>query len=409
MLVASLVRKTLGLNSHRVVRVATEEDGRLVVDLEKVRRRRLECSGCLERCAGYDRLATRRWRHVPLWGIPVVLRYRPWRVDCPACGVRVEAIPWSAGKSPIAVPLMVVLSTWSRMLSWDVVARLFGVSWQTVVDAVDAAVAYGRTVERYRGVTHIGIDEISRKKGHVYHTNVYDLGSKRLIWSGEGRGTDTIEEFFTWWGEERSAALRGVCCDMWAPYVDTVKLRANNAVLVFDKFHIVAHLMRAIDQVRRAEAKALRATYPELLTGTRYLWLKNPWNLTDSQKIRLRELERWNLRTLRAYLLKELFAKLWDYTSKAWARRFLDRWFWWATHSRLKPLRDFAWMLRRHQDGILAYFDVRIDNGATEAMNNNAKAVSHRARGFRTARAFTLAQLHCLGKLQLPETAHRFA
>jgi transposase len=159
-----------------------------------------------------DQLALERCRErQALWGIPVQLRYRPWRVDCPACGVKVESIPWSAGKSPIAVPLMVVLATWSRILAWDVVAKLFGVSWQTVVDAVDAAVAYGRTVERYGGVTHVGIDELSRKKGHVYHTNIYDLGSKRLLWSGEGRGTDTIEEFFTWWGPERSAALRGVC------------------------------------------------------------------------------------------------------------------------------------------------------------------------------------------------------
>lgn len=408
MLVASLVRKALALKSHRVVKVS-EVDGRVVVDLVKVRRRRLECSGCLQRCPGYDRLAERRWRHVPLWGIPVQLRYRPWRVDCGDCGVKVEAIPWSAGKSPIAVPLMVVLATWSRLLAWDVVAKLFGVSWQTVVDAVDAAVEYGRVVETYVGVTHIGIDELSRKKGHVYHTNVYDLTTRRLIWSEEGRGKDTIEAFFEWFGTERTTALQGICCDMWANYVDVCRLKASQATLVFDKFHIVAHLLRAVNDVRKLEAKALRETNPELLKNTRYIFLKNPWNLTEHQRIRLAELERWNLRTLRAYLLKELFAGLWEYTSRAWAKRFLDRWFWWATHSRLKPLRDFAWMLRRHQEGILAYFDCRIDNGAVEAMNNNAKAVSHRARGFRTAKAFTLAQLHCLGKLPLPETTHRFA
>ena len=408
MLVASLVRKTLALKSHKVVRVA-EESGRLVVELDRRKGRRLPCSICLEPAGGEDRLKMRRWRHVPLWGIPVELRYRPCRVSCRTCGVRVESIPWSAGKSPIAVPLMVVLATWSRILAWDVVATLFGVSWQTVVDTVDAAVEYGRTVETYAGVTHIGIDEISRKKGHVYHTNVYDLTKRRLIWSEEGRGKDTIEAFFTWFGDERTAALQGICCDMWANYVDVCRLKASQATLVFDKFHIVAHLMRAVDDVRRMEAKALRATYPELLKGTRYIFLKNPWNLTDNQQIRLRELERFNLKTLRAYLLKEMFAGLWTYTSRAWAKRFLDRWFWWATHSRLKPLRDFAWMLRRHQEGILAYFECRIDNGATEAMNNNAKAVSHRARGFRTARAFTLAQLHCLGKLPLPETTHRFA
>lgn len=408
MLVASLVRKTLALKSHKVVRVA-EENGRLVVELDRRKDRRLPCSICLEPAGGEDRLKMRHWRHVPLWGIPVELRYRPCRVACRTCGVRVESIPWSAGKSPIAVPLMVVLATWSRILAWDVVAKLFGVSWQTVVDAVDAAVEYGRTVERYAGVTHIGIDEISRKKGHVYHTNVYDLTTRRLIWSEEGRGKDTIEAFFEWFGKERTAALQGICCDMWANYVDVCRLKASQATLVFDKFHIVAHLMRAVDDVRRMEAKALRATYPELLKGTRYIFLKNPWNLTDNQRLRLADLERWNLKTLRAYLLKELFAGLWTYTSRAWAKRFLDRWFWWATHSKLKPLRDFAWMLRRHQEGILAYFDCRIDNGATEAMNNNAKAVSHRARRFRTAKAFTLAQIHCLGKLPLPETTHRFA
>ena len=112
---------------------------------------------------------------------------------------------------------------------------------------------------------------------------------------------------------------------------------------------------------------------------------------------------------MRPYLLKELFRYLWSYRRKAWARRFLQRWFWWATHSRLKPLRDFAWMLRRHEDGILAYFDCRIDNGAVEAMNNNAKAISHRARGFRTERAFRLAMYHCVGGLQLPQTWHKVA
>lgn len=106
---------------------------------------------------------------------------------------------------------------------------------------------------------------------------------------------------------------------------------------------------------------------------------------------------------LRAYKLKELFRHLWEYRSRAWAKKYLDRWFWWATHSGIEPMRDFAWMLRRHEGGILAYFDHRIDNGAVEAMNNNTKAISHRARGFRSERVITLAMLHCMGRLELPE------
>ncbi|MGH2704471.1 MAG: transposase, partial [Actinomycetota bacterium] len=168
-------------------------------------------------------------------------------------------------------------------------------------------------------------------------------------------------------------------------------------------FHVVRHLLNAVNDVRKTEAKALKEAEPELLKGTRYVWLKNPENLTDRQRLRLAELEkRHGLRTLKAYLLKELFKKLWEYRSKAWAKKYLDRWFFWATHSRMKPMRDFAWMLRRHEAGVLTYFDHRIDNGAVEAMNNNAKAIAHRARGYRSEKAFTLAMLHCLGGLELP-------
>jgi len=406
--VASLVRKTLGLKRHRVVRVV-EEAGHVVVDLDVVRRRHLPCSGCGTFGKVRDRLAQRRWRHVPLWGIPCVLRYRPARVRCEACGITVEAIPGSAGKSPIAQPLIVALATWSRLLAWDVVARLFGVRWSTVYQAVESAVEHGLARRDLSGVVIIGIDELSRRKQHVYHTNVYDLSTKRLLWSGEGRSEKTLEDFFAWFGAEKAAKLQGICCDMWAPYVEVIKTHASQATLVFDRFHVVSKLLLAVDKVRTAEHKAIRARYPKLLAKARYIFLKNPENLTDWERVRLRDLERWNLRTVRAYLLKSMFNRLWSFKRKAWARRFLERWFWWATHSRLKPLRDFAWTMRRHVEGILAWFDLRIDNGAVEAMNNNAKAISHRARGYRTAKAFTTSMLHCLGGLQLPEVVHRFA
>lgn len=179
---------------------------------------------------------------------------------------------------------------------------------------------------------------------------------------------------------------------MWAPYVEVVRERLLHAVLVFDKFHIVRHLLDAVDQVRRQEAQKLKLENPELLNKTRYIWLKNPWNLTENQRLRLSDLEKLNLKINRAYLLKEGFRKFWDYTYQAWAKKYLDQWFWWATHSRLKPMRDFAWMIRRHQDDILNYFKVRIDNGAVEAMNNKAKSISHRAYGYRTAETFKLHQ-----------------
>jgi len=304
--------------------------------------------------------------------------------------------------------LIHILAVWARLLAWEVVAQLFGVCWSTVASAVRSAVNHGLKHRDTSNVRHIGVDEISRKKGHVYMTQVYDLDRKRLIWSGEGRTEETLRRFFEEWGPERSARIEGICCDMWAPYVTVIKEQCRGAVLVFDKFHPVRHLLEAVDRVRRMEARALKATEPDILKGTRYLWLKNPWNLTPHQKQRLGYLLGLNLKIHRAYFLKELFRELWTYRRKGWAARYLKKWFWWATHSRIKPLRDFAWLLRRHEEGILAYFDLRIDNGATEAMNNNAKQVSHRAHGFRTPDTFALNLYHCLGQLPLPQTVHRF-
>ena len=408
MLVESIVGKTLGLKDHRVVKVSETEDG-LRVDLARKWGRRLPCSSCGRRRRVRDQLGERQWRHVPLWGIAVVLVYAPWRVGCRTCGVHVEAVPWSAGKSPITVPLVILLATWARLLAWDVVAGLFSVSWSTVRAAVQRAVEYGLAHREDGEVYYLGIDEISRRRGHIYHTQVYDLGAKRLLWSGEGRKEETLRRFFDEWGAEKTARIRGICCDMWAPYITVIKERAPKAVLVFDKFHIIRHLLDAVSKVRRDEARELSKTNPDLLKNTRYLFLKNPWNLTDPQRRRLGFLEKLNLKVNRAYILKEAISTLWMYRVKGWAKRFLDRWFWWATHSRLEPMRDFAWMLRRHEDGVLAWFKVPLDNGATEAMNNNAKAVAHRAHGYRTAKTFTLSLLHCLGKLPLPQALHRFS
>ncbi|MGH2830832.1 MAG: transposase [Actinomycetota bacterium] len=159
---------------------------------------------------------------------------------------------------------------------------------------------------------------------------------------------------------------------------------------------------------RRATTDPSRESRTALRTAVRTA--QEPREPPQRQQERLAELEaNFPLKTLRAWALKEMLRHLWTYKRKAWARRFLDLWFRRATHSRLAPMRKFAWMLRRHYEGILAWFDLPIGNGIAEAMNNNAKAISHRARGYRSAKAFRLSMLHCLGALRLPETAHRFA
>ena len=409
MLVETLIQNTLEMQGFRVAEVQMV-NGSLEATVAPDRRYAPCCSVCGRKAVYRDRRPERRFRHVPLWGITVLLLYAPRRVTCNHCGgIFVESLPWATGKKRFTRALMVTLATWARVLTWKQVASLFHCAWSTVATAVDEAVRYGLANRDLSGVTLIGIDEISRKRGHVYVTNVYDLGERRLIWSGEGRGKETLKSFFDTFGLEQTAKLLGICCDMWQPYVDVIKEMAPQALLVFDKFHIVQHLSKAVDQVRRDEIKEKGASHKDLMAKTRYIWLKNPWNLSEQQRGRLSELEKLNLKINRAYLLKESFRKFWDYRNPMWAKLYLDKWFWWATHSRLQPMRDFAWMLRRRQDDLLNYFNAPIDNGTVEGLNNKAKVIIHKAYGFRTAANYIRNLYHCMAELPLPKTMHRFA
>lgn len=408
MLVEQLIRETLELQGFRIESVI-KAGSELVVTIAPDLRYHPRCGVCGTPGDYRDTLSERRFRHVPLWAIPVTLVYAPCRVTCPQCrSVHVESMPWAAGKKQLTKALAIAVATWARLLPWLQVARQFKCSWGTVAAAVAYVVAFGLARRELNDVTHIGIDEISRQKGHVYLTNVYDLKTGTLIWSGEGRTRDTLHAFFDFFGNDRTANLVGICCDMWPAYIDTIRNRAPQATLVFDKFHIVRQLTEAVDKVRRQEAAEKNKEHKGILAGTRYIWLKNPWNLTDRQKASLSYLETLNLKIHRAYLLKESFRDFWQSTSKEIAGKFMEQWCTWAMESEIKPMQDFALLLKRHEEGILTYFDMQISNGAVEGLNNKAKVISHRAYGFRSAKNYIVNLYHCMGDLPMPTSLHRF-
>ena len=408
MLLETIIRQTVELQGFRITGISKNDMG-IIAHIAPDHRFSPRCGVCKTPGAHRDTRKERLFRHVPLWGIPVWFAYAPRRVFCKPCQhVLVEAFPWASGKRRFTKAFASFLAIWARCLPWLTVARHFHCSWGAISQAVEEVVEYGLAKRDLNTLTHIGIDEISRKKGHVYVTNVYDLATGLLVWSGAGRTKETLRQFFAFLGSERTAGLQGVCCDMWQPYVDVVREHAPQAVLVFDKFHVVRHLMEAVDQVRRDEIHEKGKAGKELLKDSRYIWLKNPWNLTDRQKSRLSDMEKLNLKINRAYLLKESFRTFWTYQSKPWAEKFLQKWFWWATHSRLQPLRDFAWLLRRHEDNILTYFDMPLNNGSVEGLNNKAKVISHRAYGFRSVKNFILNLYHCMADLPMPKLMHSF-
>jgi transposase len=350
-----------------------------------------------------------------LWGIKVFFLYPLRRVNCPRCGVKVERVPWAQGKSRLTITYAWFLAGWAKRLSWKDVATVFRISWDTVVRSVKMAVAWGLAHRSLEGITAIGIDEIAWGPGQrKYATLVYqiDAGAKRLLWIGRERTEKTLRRFFQMLGTERSGQLRFVCSDMWKPYLRVIAELATHAVNVLDRFHIVAHLSKAIDEVRAKEFKELRAKKGKaaVLSGSRWCLLKRPENLTEAQDVKLKDLLACNLKTVRAYLLKEDFQWFWQYVSPAWAGKFLDGWCQRVMRSRLKPMKKVAKMLRAHRDLLLNWFRARgrIALGAVEGFNNKAKVTTKRAYGFRSYDLLELALYQTLGDLPEPETAHKF-
>jgi transposase len=385
----------------------------LEVTIRPRRNSRPVCSGCGRRGPGYDRLESRRFEFVPLWGLAVFFVYARRRVACRRCGVKVEELPWAVGKRPLTKAYAWFLATWAKRLSWVEVARAFRTSWESVFRSVEMAVAWGRAHMEMEGITAIGVDELLWHRGHKYLTLVYqiDEGCKRLLWVGKDRTVRSLLGFFRWLGKERSRGIRFVCSDMWKPYLKVIARKAAEAVHVLDRFHIMAHLSKAIDEIRAEEAKALKAQGAEpVLKGTRWCLLKRPENLTEKQEGRLAELLRVNLRTVRAYLLKEDLQFFWGYVSPYWAGRFLDKWCTRTLRSRLEPMKKVARMLRNHRKLILNWFRARgtISAAVVEGFNNKAKLTTRKAYGFRGFRTAEIALYHVLGKLPEPDFAHRF-
>ena len=378
MLMATFIRKQLGLKAHRVTKVESQEDN-LTIFIDRMGKRLLRCGVCGKRCLRvHSVLKERDWKDLSMRKSRLILRYRTRRVDCPRCGVRVEAVPWAEPWARVTRALSNAVAGLARELSWQGTARQYGLNWKTVAGIVKRAVRYGLKNRKRPPVHVIGIDEVSRRKGQVYLTVVYDLQRRVLLWVGEDRTEEAVKKFFTEeMGRRRCATLQVVCMDMWASYANLVREHAPQAQILFDRFHIVKHLQEAVDEVRRSEMQRLTGREKVTFKSTRWLLLKNPWNLTGGQKERLSTLVRWNTPIVRAYYLKESFQLFWEYHQPKRAQDHLRKWMGSAMRSRLEAFKKFVRMLRSHLDGILPWTKLRLSSGAVEGMNNKIKSISH--------------------------------
>lgn len=412
MLIKTILNKTYPVKGFVYGKVSLENNV-IVVQVTSRRNSRAVCSCCEKLSPTYDHLKERRFKFIPLWGLKVELCYRPRRVRCSDHGVKIETMPWADGKSPVCEPFKLFLAHWAKLLSWKETAVQFNVSWQNVFESVQYVVRYGLKHRNLDNVRAIGIDEIQYQRGHKYLTLVYQIDGycRRLLFVGKDRTAKTLLRFFYRFGKERTQQLRAVCSDLWKPYLKVVKRKAKNIIHILDRFHVMKYLGDAVDETRRAETAQLKLDgYEPILEKSRWCLLKNKKNQKPSQLARLRELVKYNLKTVRCYLLKEAFQHFWTYKTRWGAQRFLKTWSTRAMRSKLPEIKKVAKRLRKHQELLLNYFSFkeRLSNGIVEGFNLKAKLTMRKSFGFKRFETAEVALFHTLGNLPEPPAIHRF-
>jgi transposase len=330
------------------------------------------------------------------------LSARTPRANCQTCGVKTTEVPW-AGKHSRFTLLFEAFAIQVIQACGNVknAAALIGLDWDSVHRIMERAVERGLERRQLESLDYLGIDEKSFRRGHSYVTLLVDLTGSRVLEVVEQRTEEAAHELWRVLSEAQKEQIEAVATDMWPAFVNSIETNAAQAEVVHDRFHISKHLNEAVDQVRRQEHKALRQAGDQRLTGSKQLWLFNPENLSEDRWIEFEALKDQELKTSRAWAIKEQFRWLWEYRYAGNARKFFARWYGWATRSRLKPVIKVAKMLKRHLENILSYFRHRITNAMSEGFNSRIQSIKSQARGFRAFENFRTRILFYCGKLDL--------
>ena len=330
------------------------------------------------------------------------LTARTPRANCQVCGVKTCEVPW-AGRHSRFTLLFEAFAIQVIQACGNVknAAALIGLDWDGVHRIMERAVQRGLERRQLESLDYLGIDEKSFRRGHSYVTLLVDLTGSRVLEVVEKRTEEAAHQLWQVLSEEQKEQVEAVAVDMWPAFVNSIETNVEQAEVVHDRFHVSKHLNEAVDQVRRQEHKTLRQAGDQRLTGSKQLWLFNPENLSEDRWIEFEALQDQELKTSRAWAIKEQFRWLWEYRYAGNARKFFARWYGWAARSRLKPIVKAAKMLKRHLENILTYFRHRITNAMSEGFNSRIQSIKSQARGFRAFENFrTRILFHC-GKLDL--------
>lgn len=404
-----LYRHLLGLEQPwSVSRVELEIKNQQVdVWAEHATGERWSCPRCEARLPVYDHSDERSWRHLDSCQFKTYLHARPPRVKCPEHGVLQVRLPWAEPHSRFTA-LFERLAI-DVLLETDVqgATRILRITWDEAWRLMERAVARGQRRKEERVVRHVGVDEKAIAKRHKYMTLVSDLSRSCVEYVTEDRKKESLDGYFRGLNAGQLAGIEAIAIDMWEPYVQSILEHLPEArdKIVFDRYHIMKHMGRAVDDVRKREHRECLARGDEILKRTKYMWLYSEENLPEQYWDRFDALQAAHLKTARAWAIKESLRDLWGYARRGWALRHWRHWYFWATHSRLGPVIKVAGTLKRHLHNVLTYIEHRITNAVSEGLNSKIGTIQKMAYGFRNREHFkTAIYFHCGGLDLYPAT-----
>jgi transposase len=363
----------------------------------------LACPECGQACPGYD-TQPRRWRHLDTCQFQTILTAEVPRCACPAHGVKQVKVPWAEPGSRFTALFECLAIDWMREAGRSATARRLGLSWSEADGIMQRAVDRGLARRPATLTPLLGVDEKSFQ-GREFVTVVCNLAEGTVLHIADGRGSEALKLCYEAMTAEQRAAVDAVAMDMHQPYVLATESAVPEATIVFDKFHIAKLAGEAVDQVRRAEAKKLAAEGDERLKGTRYAWLRNPLLEDAAQRRQFAPLRNSNLKTARAWAIKETLMDFFCYRQVKRANDFFRSWFSWASRSQLRPIVRLAHTLRSRLNTLLNYCQWPITNAVSEALNSKIQWIKYTARGFRSRDGFRRAiYFHCGGLDLYPQS-----
>jgi len=358
------------------------------------------CPTCSRELPLYDHAEERAWRHLDSCQYKTYLHARIPRVQCPEHGVLQVMVSWAEPKSRFTILFERLAIDVLSQCDVSGATRILRISWDEAWGLMERAVRRGQARKAYKVVRHIGVDEKAAAKGHRYLTLVCDLDEGKVEHVTEDRKKESLEEYYQGLTKEQLEGIEAVAMDMWEPYIQATAAHVPDAdeKIVFDRFHIMQHVGKAVDTVRKQEHRDLMKDDDETLKGSKYLWLYSRENLPESRRGEFAALMRQELKVGRAWAIKEALRRLWHYAYPASGLKFWKRWYFWATHSRLEPIRKAAETIRRHIDNILTYYQHPVTNAMSEGLNSKIQKIKSMACGFRNTENFkTAIYFHCGG------------